>query len=1141
MRGAGYVEFQIGAGMIELTEFSTISGDRRGLRALLTVALAFVVVVSVLAAPDHAAALPEPVTTGDGSAASEGSVINRDSKPDVVERTRSPSAAAVARAGFTELSTGGDHACGLRTDGTLTCWGSDQFGQATPPTGSFTQVSSGVYHSCGLRADTTITCWGSDQFGRAAPSPPTGSFTQVSSGSAHSCGLRSGGSVECWGDNRLGQATALSGSFMSVSAGGYHSCALRTDGTITCWGHNDRGQATAPPGSFTQVSAGSAHSCALRTDATITCWGHNDRGQATPPRGWFIQVSSGVGSTGHSCGLRSGGSVVCWGFNRFGQATPPPGSFTQVSVGRNHSCGLRTDGTVTCWGDNQSGQATAPSGSFTQVSSGFGHSCGLRSGGSVVCWGDNNLGQATAPSGSFTQVSANSWHSCGLRTDATITCWGNNQSGQATPPAGSFTQVSAGGYHSCGLRTDATITCWSSNWSEWETTPSGSFTQVSAGIFHSCGLRSGGSVVCWGHNRYLRATPPAGSFTQVSAGWQNSCGLRGDGSVNCWDVGVVLPVGPGCGDGSVPAVASGRPGPVAGVGFELGEFGRNLFWSPTCGVSEYEVDARESGGDQADYQGGIACLYTLERCDYLLDEDRRTSEAFRAAPELRVRAVNESGAGPWSEWVSVGEEGPPGRVENLRYGWLSTEGLVLSWDPVPGADRYEVEGREAGRAPHSWWVSECGDQVCTFLADEAGSGIWEGVFTTATEFRVRAVKGRLRDTRNWLRSQWSDWLTVETGKPRKVRNVRSGVESRALTSSARDVVSWSPVRGAESYDLQYRYFKQVPLGNTRLSDDDASRIYEDAILVEDVARYGSEGCRGLSRCEYRSLRDRDDRMQVRVRAKNVSGAGPWSEWVESVRRPEGPPTISSLREVHHTSSHNDVEVDFWPASGAVVHYRLEWRYIEYQDDAGNAINADSNPDRVRAVVEWMDDPANYVVRKQGHSVVDAPLEGTAKGVLNDDAERWMLEFRVVAVGDDRESPSTWVRWNTQELKDELESSFACGALDVASAAWKVIGVVLALYSGGLGAGVLAALSTQIPALGPNGFTAVQALAGCFRDHHPLLVLKKLSPIVGVILELSGITPMVWKVTCGNYYIATRYKDKHFDVDDIDGLLEECYA
>jgi alpha-tubulin suppressor-like RCC1 family protein len=142
-------------------------------------------------------------------------------------------------------------------------------------------VSAGYDHTCGLRTDGTIACWGNNAQGQATP--PAGSFTAVSVGDNHTCALRTAGTIACWGYNGYGQAAPPAGSFTAVSARGSYTCALRPDGTITCWGYNGYGQATPPGGSFTAVSAGGYHTCGLRTDGTIACWGYNAQGQATPP------------------------------------------------------------------------------------------------------------------------------------------------------------------------------------------------------------------------------------------------------------------------------------------------------------------------------------------------------------------------------------------------------------------------------------------------------------------------------------------------------------------------------------------------------------------------------------------------------------------------------------------------------------------------------------------------------------------------------------------------------------------------------------------------------------------------------------------------------------------------------------------
>ena len=64
--------------------------------------------------------------------------------------------------------------CGLRTDATIVCWGSNRDGQAEAPGGTFKSVSTGGSHACGVRTDATIVCWGINELGQTEA--PGGDF-----------------------------------------------------------------------------------------------------------------------------------------------------------------------------------------------------------------------------------------------------------------------------------------------------------------------------------------------------------------------------------------------------------------------------------------------------------------------------------------------------------------------------------------------------------------------------------------------------------------------------------------------------------------------------------------------------------------------------------------------------------------------------------------------------------------------------------------------------------------------------------------------------------------------------------------------------------------------------------------------------
>ena len=251
---------------------------------------------------------------------------------------------------------------------------------AQPAEGFSAVTAGGWFHSCGLRTDGTITCWYSldDKPAEA----PDGQFSAVSAGDRHSCGVRTDGTVTCWGDNRRGQTDAPHGQFIAVAAGYYHSCGVRTDGTITCWG-DTRPWTDPPTGQFTAITVGDGRSCGLRTDGTVTCWGYSWAEQTDPPLWRFAAVAAG---SLHSCGLRTDGTIACWGSDWDGQADPPDGQFSAVAADEEYSCGVRTDGVIACWVHSTRGLADPPAGRFSAVSAGEHHACGLRTDGTITCW-----------------------------------------------------------------------------------------------------------------------------------------------------------------------------------------------------------------------------------------------------------------------------------------------------------------------------------------------------------------------------------------------------------------------------------------------------------------------------------------------------------------------------------------------------------------------------------------------------------------------------------------------------------------------------------------------------------------------------------------------------------------------------------
>lgn len=155
----------------------------------------------------------------------------------------------VALAGYRRVAVGRGFLCAVAADGGVECsdiglGSADDYGQTSPPDDFFVDVDAGDFHACALREDGSVACWGSDFYGESRP--PRGSFTAISVEGEDACALGAAGAVTCWGRDQYGELTPPDEVFVQVVAGDVISCGIRADGRGECWGYDQNGVATLP-------------------------------------------------------------------------------------------------------------------------------------------------------------------------------------------------------------------------------------------------------------------------------------------------------------------------------------------------------------------------------------------------------------------------------------------------------------------------------------------------------------------------------------------------------------------------------------------------------------------------------------------------------------------------------------------------------------------------------------------------------------------------------------------------------------------------------------------------------------------------------------------------------------------------------
>ncbi len=282
------------------------------------------------------------------------------------------SSCAIALTRPNKASSAGQSFCALLHDGTVTCWGSNSYGQLG--NGLDDQLPSVIPQrvvglsdvvslngSCALDKDGSAWCWGAGPnlatFPLHASSPvklPIPAATRLGMSDSDACALIDG-ELQCWGYNNAflrapggtsntpipvpvpGAANAR-----DVVLGAFAAILLRDDGTLLSWGYpRDIGRATSlvpdrnpdpvALANVTNVSIARTVVCAVANGIPY-CWGALKTGVyntdiqlpqpvVTPERVVQIATTDALGPLPPRwCAVGGSGAVYCWGKNANGQA-----------------------------------------------------------------------------------------------------------------------------------------------------------------------------------------------------------------------------------------------------------------------------------------------------------------------------------------------------------------------------------------------------------------------------------------------------------------------------------------------------------------------------------------------------------------------------------------------------------------------------------------------------------------------------------------------------------------------------------------------------------------------------------------------------------------------------------------------------
>ena len=523
-----------------------------------------------------------------------------------------PDSSTSANLPVASVSASQQHTCAVTTSGKVYCW------TAYNPVAFYAGISGAIratttdtyrdneYSACAVLVDGSVTCRGSNGYGQRgdgsteAAANPTKVFgisdaIDIASTPKTNCALLAGGDVKCWGEGfhgQLGNGSPYSSS-TPVNVTGLHYavqlagfgpngtfCATTITGDTVCWGDLVGSVVASTPWSISSTL--------------------NDPDWVTPvasppgaPTHMAGSASSGAVSIEFTAGALNGAAIAKYQYsiddgstwNDAHAGTTSPLTISNLANGSNYSYKLRA---INSAGDGEASASfaianadqisdvpretpafTIASASGTTVS--FVWQAAYNSGSPItdytvqystdrVNWTTYSDGVSTETSMTLTNLPGNS--TLHIRIAAI------NANGRGRWAFANQSQISSGYAHTCALNA-SNVFCWGANMGQagiatlgarTNTQPlvpvginPGSFPngvrQVAVGESHSCAVTSAQKVYCWGRNEfgelgdgthgyYAASTTPVralvSSAVQVSAGLGQTCTLINGGSVQCW-------------------------------------------------------------------------------------------------------------------------------------------------------------------------------------------------------------------------------------------------------------------------------------------------------------------------------------------------------------------------------------------------------------------------------------------------------------------------------------------------------------------------------------------------------------------------------------------------------------------------------